>query len=185
LKKFFRTYASLIGLAVLVVLIDQITKALVRTNLAFGEIWSPWDWLTPYARIVHWQNTGAAFGIFQGFSLVFTVLAILVSLAIFYYYPRVPAEDKTLRLAMSLQLGGALGNLVDRVLQNGQVTDFISVGNFAVFNVADSSISIGVVVLLLGVWWKDRQEKKHLADSSPDEPPKTQSEIRVEGSGGE
>jgi signal peptidase II len=97
---------------------------------------------------------------FQGASLVFTVLAFLVIAAILYYYPRVDAEDWPLRLAMGLQMGGALGNLGDRLTQNGQVTDFISVGSFPVFNIADSSISVGVAVLILGVWWKERQEKK-------------------------
>jgi signal peptidase II len=60
---------------------------------------------------------------------------------------------------MGMQLGGAAGNLVDRLLI-GKVTDFISVGTFPVFNVADSSISVGVVVLLLGVWIKERNERK-------------------------
>ena len=58
---------------------------------------------------------------------------------------------------MGLQLAGAAGNLIDR-LMIGKVTDFISVGSFPVFNVADLSITIGVIVLLLGVWWKERQD---------------------------
>jgi signal peptidase II len=85
-----------------------------------------------------------------------------VILAIIYYYPQVEAEDWTLKLAMGLQLAGAGGNLVDRLLM-GKVTDFISVGSFPVFNIADASISVGVVVLLLGVWFKEQQEKKKKA----------------------
>ena len=108
------------------------------------------------ARIVHWKNTGAAFGIFQGFGNVFTILAIIVSIAILYYFPQVPRRDWTLRLAMGLQLGGAIGNLIDRLLF-GSVTDFISLGNFAVFNVADASISIGVAILVLGMLVKERE----------------------------
>jgi signal peptidase II len=70
---------------------------------------------------------------------------------------------------MGMQLGGALGNLIDRVTNNGQVTDFISVGNFAVFNIADASISVGVAVLLIGMWWKDRSEAKKAATTqNPD-----------------
>ena len=87
------------------------------------------------------------------------MLAIIVIALIFYYFPRIEASDWTLRVALVLQLAGASGNLVDRLLR-GKVTDFISIGTFPVFNVADSSISIGVVVLLLGVWWKERMEKK-------------------------
>ena len=132
----------------------------MRTHLPFQGTWLPsWlDWLSPYARIVHWSNSGAAFGTFQSGNSVFTVLAIIVIAAILFYYPRVEANDWTLRLAMGLQLGGAAGNLVDRLIM-GHVTDFISVGSFPVFNVADASISIGVVVLLLGVWVRERAEK--------------------------
>ena len=117
------------------------------------------------ARIVHWSNSGAAFGSFQNGNAVFSVLAVLVILAIFYYFPRVEANDWTLRLAMGLQMGGAAGNLVDRLLLQ-RVTDFISIGNFPVFNIADSSISIGVAVLLLGVWIKERAEKKSPANTT-------------------
>jgi signal peptidase II len=63
---------------------------------------------------------------------------------------------------MAMQFAGAAGNLIDR-LAFAQVTDFISVGNFAIFNVADASISVGVAVLLLGVWLKERAEKKRAA----------------------
>jgi signal peptidase II len=157
----------LLGLAGAVVAFDQWTKWLVRTNLPFQGTWLPnWlSWLSPYARIVHWYNSGAAFGSFQNGNSVFTALAIIVIIAILYYYPRVEANDWTLRLAMGLQMGGAAGNLVDRLLMQ-KVTDFISIGNFPVFNVADSSISIGVVVLLLGVWYREHAEKKSVPKST-------------------
>jgi len=96
---------------------------------------------------------------FQQGSMVFTVLAFIVIGAIIYYYPHVESGDWPLRLAMSMQLGGAIGNLIDRLVI-GRVTDFISIGTFPVFNVADSSISVGCVVLLLGVWWMERAAKK-------------------------
>ena len=153
----------LFGLAGAVVALDQWTKWLVRTHLVFQSSWLPqgWEWLSPYARIVNWNNSGAAFGMFQGGSLIFTGLAFLVIGAILYYYPRVEADDWPLRVAMGLQLGGALGNLIDRLtLPGGAVTDFISVGTFPVFNIADSSITVGVIVLVLGVWWKERHEER-------------------------
>jgi signal peptidase II len=161
LKRYVRDYMVLLILAGVVVAFDQWTKWLVRTNLPFQGTWLPnWlSWLSPYARIVHWYNSGAAFGSFQNGNSVFTILAIIVIAAILYYFPRVEESDWTLRLAMGLQLGGAAGNLVDRLLMK-KVTDFISIGNFPVFNIADSSISIGVVVLLLGVWFRERAEKK-------------------------
>jgi signal peptidase II len=170
LKKYASNYLFLLIIGGAVIALDQWTKSLVRANLAIRETWVPWEWLAPYARIVHWQNTGAAFGMFQGFNLVFSVLAVIVSIVILYYFPQVPRRDWPLRVAMGLQLGGAIGNLIDRVVY-GTVTDFISVGNFAVFNVADASISVGVAVLILGMWLKDRQERKENTPSDPDQPP--------------
>jgi signal peptidase II len=165
--KILRDYLGLFVVSGIVVLLDQWTKWLVRTNLVVGEAWLPGSlsWLMPYARIVNWGNTGAAFGMFQGRGIIFTILAIVVAIVIVYYYPRVPAEDWWLRLALSLQFAGALGNLVDRITI-GPVTDFISVGNFPVFNVADASITVGVIIMIVGVWWKDRDEKKKAAAES-------------------
>ncbi len=155
-----KDYLILFGVAGVVIALDQWTKWLVRENIEFGGQWLPeWlNWLAPYARLVHWYNSGAAFGMFQNGNLIFTILAFIVIGAIIYYYPRVEAEDWTLKLAMGLQLAGASGNLIDRLMM-GKVTDFISIGAFPVFNIADASISIGVVVLLLGVWIKEYQDK--------------------------
>jgi signal peptidase II len=127
LKKYIRDYVYLLGIASIIVVLDQWTKTLVRTLIPFGGSWSPLPWLEPYARIVHWQNTGAAFGMLQGFGLVFTVLAFIVSIAILYYFPRIPRSEWAIRFAMTLQLAGAVGNLIDR-LTMGTVTDFISLG---------------------------------------------------------
>ncbi len=160
--KLVRDYLALLGIAGVVIALDQWSKSFVRSSLSFGETWVPFDWLAPYARIVHWNNMGAAFGIFPQGSLIFTIVAILVALAIIYYFPQVPASEVALRLALGLQLGGAVGNLISR-LTIGTVTDFISVGRFPVFNVADSSISIGVAVLLVGMWNEERAARRKAA----------------------
>jgi signal peptidase II len=164
LKRLFN-YIGLFSIAGIVIGLDQWTKSLVRNGLPEGGTWLPagWEALAPYARIIHWYNSGAAFGMFQGKSLVFTILAFVVTGLIIYYYPQVEDGDWWLKLAMGMQMGGALGNVVDRLMFNGNVTDFISVGTFPVFNVADSSISVGVVILLLGVWLKETAEKKKAA----------------------
>lgn len=169
MKKYIRDYLILFLSAGFIIALDQLTKSLVRQNLAIGDVWSPWPWLTPYARIVHWYNTGVALGFFQGKGDIFAILAFIVAIVIIFYFPRVPVQDWSLRLAMCLQLGGAVGNLIDRIFQNGIVTDFISVGNFPVFNIADSCITIGVIVLLLGVYLQERKDKqKQLpADTNP------------------
>lgn len=171
MNRYLRDYLILALPAAVIVGLDQWTKWLVRTYIPFDTEWLPkqLSWLSPYARIVNWSNSGAAFGSFQNGNPVFTVLAIIVILLILYYFPRIEASDWTLRLALVLQLAGASGNLVDRLLM-AKVTDFISIGTFPVFNLADSSITIGVVVLLLGVWLKERAEKKaalQKTDSNP------------------
>lgn len=168
MKAYIQKTRWLFIIAALIIVLDQVTKELVRTLIPLGESWSPWTWLTPYARIIHWTNTGVAFGMFQGKSLIFAILAVIVAGAIIYYYPQVPSESRVIRFALAMQLGGALGNLVDRIFQQGQVTDFISVGNFAVFNVADSCITVGVAILLIGIWLDEKhaQEKKKLEEAS-------------------
>ena len=103
---------------------------------------------------------------FQNGSVIFATLAFIVIGAIIYYFPQVDKKDWTLRLAMSMQLAGASGNLIDRLTQDGKVTDFISVGTFPVFNVADASISVGTVVLLLGVYLQERAALKEKAKTS-------------------
>jgi signal peptidase II len=157
--KYIRAYIGLFLIGAIVIGLDQWTKMLVRSNLSFGETWMPIDWLAPYARIVYWHNTGSAFGLFQGYGQVFAALAVIVAGVIVYYYPKIDPADWWLRLALGLQMGGALGNLIDR-LTVGKVTDFVSVGTFAVFNVADASITCGVGVLLLGAYLKERADQK-------------------------
>ncbi len=172
MKRYIYEYAFLLGVAGAIVAFDQWTKWLVRTKVPFNGSWAPWDWLLPYARVIHIQNTGAAFGSFQAFGNVFMVLAIVVSIGILFFYPRVALNDWLLRIVMSLELGGAVGNLIDRFTQ-GRVTDFLSVGNFAVFNVADASISIGVTVLIIGMLirdWKQKQKVGAGPDANPHKP---------------
>lgn len=175
MRNLFQKYGSIFLIAAVIVVLDQWTKTLVRMNLAAGATWLPdsFLWLSPYARIVHWYNTGAAFGMFKDASMVLTVLAFVVIGAILFYYPQVEQDDWLLRLALSMQLGGALGNLIDR-LTIGHVTDFISVGNFPVFNVADASITIGAILLFLSVWIRERAEKK--SEKSVDIPGETTGE---------
>ena len=159
MRQLIKKYLSLFGITGLIITLDQITKAIVRSNLSFTDMWSPWEWLAPYVRVVHWPNTGAAVGIFQSGGTIFAVLAVIVAGIIIFYYPQVPQEDKIARIALAMQLGGALGNLIDR-LTIGYVTDFLSFGDFPVFNVADMSITCGVAVLLLGMWVNERKMHK-------------------------
>jgi len=160
LKKYFKAYLFLFIIAAIIIGLDQYTKYLVRGNIEmYTGVWAPWDWLIPFARIIHIPNTGVAFGMFQDKSWLFTIFSSIIAIIIIFYFPQVPEADWSLRLAMALQFSGAVGNLIDR-LTVGHVTDFISIGNFAVFNIADSSITVGVVVLIIGVWVQERNEKR-------------------------
>jgi len=170
LKKYFKAYVFLLPIAVVLIALDQWTKYLVRMNLALGEFWMPLEWLAPYMRIVNWQNTGAAFGIFQGMNSVFMVLAFVIIALILVYFPLIPEDDIFFRWALTLQMAGATGNLIDRIYR-GYVTDMVSVGRFPVFNLADSCITMGVVILLIGMWVEERRahhESRTETEPGPD-----------------
>lgn len=168
MTKILRDYGFLALLSGLIIILDQWTKSIVRTQLEYGEIWAPWDWMLPFIRVVHAQNSGAAFGLMQGMAVVFTILAVIVVGAILYYFPKVAPGEHLMRLALAMQLGGATGNLIDRLTQSGYVTDFISVGTFPVFNLADASISVGVALLIFTMWFKERGKRSSSSLSDPD-----------------
>lgn len=132
----------LLPLAALVFLTDQFSKSLVREFLALRES-IPAE---GFFRITHTYNTGSAFGLFQGQNspLILASLIGVTVLVLIYYSQRRPTL--LLRLSLGLQLGGAAGNLLDRVLL-GRVTDFLDVGAWPIFNVADASIVTGLVLL--------------------------------------
>lgn len=166
-QSFFKRYSTLLLAVGLILVLDQWTKWLVRTNIPLNGSWLPdWLlWLAPYARVVFIYNKGAAFGMLQNGSLLFTIVAFLVAGGIIYFYSQIDPRDFLIRLAAGLYLGGVLGNLIDRLTQ-GQVTDFISVGTFYIFNIADASINVGVTLLLIGYW---RSERMKANQSSADE----------------
>ena len=151
MNKGLKTYLNLFLIAGVIIIIDQVTKAWVRATIPLGETWTYLTWLAPFARLIYITNTGVAFGLLQNLGWVFAVLAVIISSVIIYYYPKVDPKDILLRIALPMQLAGALGNLIDRILFNGKVTDFISVGNFAVWNVADASITVGVGLMVLDI----------------------------------
>jgi signal peptidase II len=131
-----------LSLAAAVIASDQLTKHLVRAYIDPGDTF-PDGWAV---RLVNVSNTGAAFGILQnqGAFLVITSLIGVVAILLYYMYP--PFEYWPMTAALALVLGGAVGNLSDRI-RLGEVTDFIDFPRYPSFNVADSSIVVGVAVL--------------------------------------
>jgi len=139
-----RRDAAFFLVAIAVIALDQLTKHLVRAKLDPFESWPDADWIV---NIVNVSNSGAAFGILKGQTLFLVVTSLVGVGAILLYYLYPPLEHGLLRVALGLQLGGAAGNLIDRI-RFGEVTDFVNFQFWPAFNVADASISVGVVTIL-------------------------------------
>jgi signal peptidase II len=148
-------------IAATVIALDQFTKWLVRSNLAVGETWP--ERSDDLIRIIHVTNSGAAFGILQGQTLFLIVTSTLGLAAIVLYYLYPPMDHGIIRVALGMQLGGAIGNLIDRV-RLGEVTDFIDVGSFPTFNIADSSISVSIAAVLLFFIFQENDHPKPRAE---------------------
>ncbi len=149
--------------AALVLVADQITKHLVATRLEVGQSWDMAPWLAPIFRITHITNTGAAFGMFPQLGNVFVIVAIIVIAIIIAYYRHIAGGQWWMRLAFGLALGGAIGNLIDR-LRQGFVVDFIDANfwpfrDFPLFNVADAAITVGVTIMAVSLLWEEVRER--------------------------
>ena len=129
--------------AIIVVALDQISKFFIRANMALGQS-IPEE---GFFRITYGTNTGGVFGLFANQAFLITLTAI-VGVAAILVYSRYPQANRVLvRIALGLLLGGAVGNLIDRI-RFGEVVDFIDVGAWPVFNVADSAVVVGVILII-------------------------------------
>ncbi len=129
--------------AVAALVADQISKYLVRENMALGESWPA----EGFFRLTHGTNTGSAFGLFQGQTIILTIASIFAIGFIIYFYRSHGDGSWITKVTVGLLLGGAVGNLIDRLVW-GRVTDFIDVGPWPIFNLADSSITVGITLLI-------------------------------------
>jgi signal peptidase II len=149
--------------AFFVVLVDQVSKYMVMTGLDMGQSQDLVPWLAPIFRLTYVANTGVAFGLLPELSRLYAAVPAIAAVAILVYGWSLPSDQFLMRVVLGLPLGGAIGNLVDRVRQ-GFVVDFIDLSfwplrEWPVFNLADSSILAGVVLLgLLMLWdWQTEQ----------------------------
>lgn len=142
-----------------VLLLDQGTKYLVETRIPLYGVWAPIPALEGLFRVVHTANAGAVFGLFQGTGMFFAALAVVVVVAIAYFNLTLPAHQWAIRVALGLQLGGALGNLTDR-LRQGHVTDFVDTGPWYIWNLADLAIVSGVILFGVAYWIEIRREEE-------------------------
>jgi signal peptidase II len=139
------TYQRLLLAAAAVVGVDQLTKSLAMDRLADGRTI---DVIADVLTLRLTLNSGGAFGVGQGFPLFFLAATVLVVALILLWVRSL--DDRTLAVPLGLVLGGGVGNAVDRLLRDtgGRVVDFIDLHVWPVFNVADASITVGVVVIL-------------------------------------
>ena len=121
--------ALLFLVTALVLLADYASKVAVENNLELYTTWAPIPEIAQFFRFTHVSNTGAAFGLFPTGSLLFSVVAVVVSTVIIIYNHFLPARHQLYRIALGLQLGGALGNLLSRI-RLGHVTDFFDFVNY-------------------------------------------------------
>jgi signal peptidase II len=137
-----------------IVVADQVTKALVRRSL---ELHDSVTVIPDFLALTRVHNTGAAFGVlnamdFPGKTVVLTIVAALALSGVAWYAVSVPLSDRLARLGVACILGGAIGNLIDRAVA-GYVLDYVDFSwqgwHFWAFNVADASITIGVVLMIL------------------------------------
>jgi signal peptidase II len=154
-----------------IIALDQWTKALVRQHIPKFEFTVPIPALGEYLVFEHVDNHGAAFGILQNQGNVFIIIAFVVGLAILFYARSLPSEQRLIRVLLGMQLGGALGNVIDR-LHQGFVTDFVKMGIPGVYywpnyNVADSSIVIGVIALGIYIIAEDLRKQRSAGSGEP------------------
>ena len=134
---------ALIGLSTLVIVIDQATKYWIQSRMAYGES-SPV--IREVFHITYILNPGAAFGILENKTWFFIAVALILLAGVAYLYPRMPANQPIVKLGAGLLVGGAIGNLIDRV-RIGYVIDFFDFRIWPIFNVADICIVCGVACL--------------------------------------
>lgn len=158
--------------SLMVVVLDQISKLSVRYFFEYGK---SHDVIGNVLRLTYIENPGMAFGIQVGGQPFFTLFAALATVVIFIYLIKAREEKAPLRFALALVLGGAVGNLIDRFLY-GKVIDFIDIGvgnaRWYIFNLADSAVTIGMVILAAMVLFdksdkKEAEENKIIAQKQP------------------
>jgi len=149
-----RRFTSVI--VVFVIILDQIVKMFIRSSLKVGE---SIDVIGKFFAISHIENTGAAFSMFEGSRVILIILPLVIAALAFYYMAKHPNEHGTFYWALSLIIGGGIGNMIDRI-RFGSVTDMFDFHFWPVFNVADIAICVGCGLMIIYVIFFDKKENK-------------------------
>lgn len=156
-KSYFIGATLFVTLAVLI--LDQFTKAYIVKTMSVGDSYSV---IPGFLNITSHRNTGAAWGILSGKMGFFFLVTIIVLGLLTYFYVKEARGHFWMQMAISLLFAGALGNLIDR-MKNGEVVDFIDTYifgyDFPIFNVADSSLTVGVILILILLLFDSKKNK--------------------------
>ena len=169
----------LIGIILGIVGADQLTKWLVLKNLALG---SSYEWIRNVLHFTYVQNQGAAFGILQNKRWVFLIFSTVAIVGLSIYLFRFCKQNWAVRISVAFLIGGGIGNMIDRIAF-GYVVDFIELPflwlpvlyqYFPIFNVADSFVTVGVVILAVALirdaFREEKEKKKQAQAAAPEEP---------------
>lgn len=164
-KSIARTTAFAAAAAAIVLVLDLASKRVVLDRLGPDGDHDYVTVIPGVLRLIYVRNTGSAFGLFQGSSEILKVLAVAAVVILGVYYARAAARDVLLAVALGLQVGGAFGNIIDR-FRYGYVIDWIDFPRFPTFNLADTGITIGVVLLIYCLLFRDPERHAVPRDAS-------------------
>ncbi len=156
-----------LGLGILILIIDQLSKLWILQTLGPVPMIDAIPVFGDWFNIVYHRNTGVAFGLFQNMSPLFTVVALLICTgAIYVYVVYLPNAMLSVQISLGLILGGAIGNVFDRI-RLGYVVDFVQIGWWPIFNFADSAITVGAVLLALFLLFLEEEPPATRVVSNP------------------
>lgn len=136
--------------AALIAFLDQATKSLIKQNFQLNH---SIPIIKNIFHLTYITNTGSAFGLFKGFNLFFILFSVIVIVIILHHTKKIKESEKLLQFSVGLLLGGTIGNLTDRLFF-GSVIDFIDFRIWPVFNIADSAVTISIILLIILLWKK-------------------------------
>ena len=145
---------STLLLALVIVIIDQISKFYIQSYMVIGM---SIPIIQDVFHITYILNPGAAFGLFEHQTAFFVIIAICMCLAAIYFYPQIPRSYRLLRFGMGLMVGGAMGNVIDRI-NTGYVVDFFDFRIWPIFNVADIGIVCGVGCIIFSILYLYKED---------------------------
>lgn len=147
-------------IAIIILILDQITKFVIASSMRIGD---SFEVIPGFLNITSHRNNGAAWGILSGKMSFFVIITVIILIVLIVFYIKEAKHNLFMQIALSLLFAGALGNFIDRLF-HGEVVDFIDTYifgyNFPIFNVADSSLTIGVILIIISLLIDVKKENR-------------------------